>query len=266
LQCSLQLRWCGNCHGVAGPFDRFCGFCGFELIRGGRRNPLWRLRALVALVPLVVGLGYGLYVARAPAAVTGVVHGVLQPTRAQPAAVADYASRPLGLHYSGPPNWTVVDYTAGEHPQPTVVLSRDAVDQSAATAAAGDLAQVDQPQASLIAISRPPTDGTLVADTRDPVAALTSELAPVVAAPPPGVRVAVVRPVRAVTVGGRQAAEAVLRLDRGDAVAYLRRDLVYAPYGAVPALCRVDALVPAAEWPAADTSAVSTVLGSLRFG
>jgi hypothetical protein len=25
LQCALQLRQCGNCHGVAGPFDRYCG-------------------------------------------------------------------------------------------------------------------------------------------------------------------------------------------------------------------------------------------------
>lgn len=58
-QCSLQLRWCGNCQGVAGPFDRYCGFCGFELLRGERRSPLWRLWLLAALVPLVAGLAYG---------------------------------------------------------------------------------------------------------------------------------------------------------------------------------------------------------------
>ncbi len=32
--CGLQLHRCGSCHGVAGPFDRFCGFCGHELVRG----------------------------------------------------------------------------------------------------------------------------------------------------------------------------------------------------------------------------------------
>jgi predicted amidophosphoribosyltransferase len=60
IHCGLQLRQCGNCRGIAGPFDRYCGFCGHELIRGQRRSPLWRLWLLVALIPLVAGIVYGI--------------------------------------------------------------------------------------------------------------------------------------------------------------------------------------------------------------
>lgn len=60
VQCSLTLRRCGACHGIAGPFDHFCGFCGHELLAGPRRSPAWRLWILVLLVPLALGLAYGL--------------------------------------------------------------------------------------------------------------------------------------------------------------------------------------------------------------
>ena len=48
-----------SCHGVAGPFDRYCGFCGHELVRGEERAPYWRLWMLAGLIPLVAGLVYG---------------------------------------------------------------------------------------------------------------------------------------------------------------------------------------------------------------
>ncbi len=35
-RCALPLRRCGQCRGVAGPFHRFCGFCGYELVLGHR--------------------------------------------------------------------------------------------------------------------------------------------------------------------------------------------------------------------------------------
>ena len=57
--CGLQLHRCGSCHGVAGPFDRYCGFCGHELVRGEERAPYWRLWMLAGLIPLIVGLVYG---------------------------------------------------------------------------------------------------------------------------------------------------------------------------------------------------------------
>jgi predicted amidophosphoribosyltransferase len=58
--CAMQLHKCGSCRGTAGPFDRFCGFCGHELVRGEKRPAWWRLWFLVALVPLAVGLIYGI--------------------------------------------------------------------------------------------------------------------------------------------------------------------------------------------------------------
>ena len=44
---------------MAGPFDRYCGFCGHEHVRGEDRPPWWRLWFLVALVPLAAALVSG---------------------------------------------------------------------------------------------------------------------------------------------------------------------------------------------------------------
>src|ERR671933_3059245 len=60
VACQLQLRQCGACHGVAGPFDRYCGFCGHEMLLGRKRSPAWRLWLLVALVPLAGTLAFGI--------------------------------------------------------------------------------------------------------------------------------------------------------------------------------------------------------------
>jgi len=54
--CGLQIHQCGNCRGIAGPFDRYCGFCGHELLRGQQRSVWWRLWLLAALVPLSADL------------------------------------------------------------------------------------------------------------------------------------------------------------------------------------------------------------------
>lgn len=216
-------------------------------------------------MPLVAGLGYGLYATLSPAA-AGILHRAQRPHRVAPTPFAQSRSQVLGVRYSGPPGWTVVDYTTGPNPEPALVLTRDAADQAAAAAAVGDLAQVDQPRSSVIAVARRPLDVTPVADPGDPVAALTSEVAPLVGTPPAGVRVEVVRPVHAVTIGGRPAAEVELKLERDSGVAYLRRDVVYAPHDQAPQMCQVDALVPEAEWPAAETGTVSKEVGSLSFG
>ena len=58
--CGLQLHRCDRCHGVAGPFDRFCGFCGHELVRGALRAPWWRLWFVVALIPMLAALVSGI--------------------------------------------------------------------------------------------------------------------------------------------------------------------------------------------------------------
>ncbi|HLQ61891.1 MAG TPA: hypothetical protein VK131_08515 [Candidatus Acidoferrales bacterium] len=60
IHCSLQLRQCLACRGVAGPFDRYCGFCGQDLVVGDRRSPVWRLWLLAALIPLAAGIAFGL--------------------------------------------------------------------------------------------------------------------------------------------------------------------------------------------------------------
>ena len=58
--CGLQLHQCSRCRGIAGPFDRYCGFCGFEMVQGEQRPLWWRLWFLVALLPLVVALVAGI--------------------------------------------------------------------------------------------------------------------------------------------------------------------------------------------------------------
>ena len=58
--CGLQLHQCSRCRGVAGPFDRFCGFCGYEMVQGTNRPMWWRLWFLAALLPVVLGLIYGI--------------------------------------------------------------------------------------------------------------------------------------------------------------------------------------------------------------
>jgi len=58
--CGLQLHQCARCRCVAGPFDRFCGFCGYEMVQGERRPLWWRLWFIAALLPVVLGLAYGI--------------------------------------------------------------------------------------------------------------------------------------------------------------------------------------------------------------
>ncbi|MGH7777616.1 MAG: hypothetical protein ACREPI_10630 [Candidatus Dormibacterales bacterium] len=61
--CELQLRVCGACLGVCGPFDRFCGFCGHEMVLGPRRSAASRLWALSIVIPLLIAIAVGLYFA-----------------------------------------------------------------------------------------------------------------------------------------------------------------------------------------------------------
>jgi uncharacterized paraquat-inducible protein A len=60
-RCTLRLRQCGRCHGVAGPFDQYCGFCGFEMTRPGH-GALRRAWPL-ALVAVAVVLALAVYLA-----------------------------------------------------------------------------------------------------------------------------------------------------------------------------------------------------------
>ncbi len=154
IACSLQLRQCGACQGIAGPFDRYCGFCGDELIFGGRRLLLRWLWLLVVLVPLVAGLGYGLSPHRLPGAGT-VARFVAQAKPATaPATTAEHANQELGIRFQAPAEWTAADYTI---PATMAVTARQPGDTGRAVDASGELAGI-RPQAGLLVISRPRLD------------------------------------------------------------------------------------------------------------
>lgn len=55
-KCTLQLRQCGRCHGVAGPFDRYCGYCGYEVVRPRTSPELIRLLLVAAAVVVLAAL------------------------------------------------------------------------------------------------------------------------------------------------------------------------------------------------------------------
>ena len=264
MQCSLQLRQCGNCHGVAGPFDRHCGFCGFELLRGSRRSPVWRLWLLLALVPLAAGLGYGAWVARLPSTATQAVGAAIHPSPTP--QLRAYQSQRLHLAYAIPGDWSAIDYTrssdAGSS-MPLVVVTRTPADQQAASDAKGDLTAA-RPQATTLTFGRPSFDTSLVADPTAPAAVLTSEVAPLAANPPEGVKVEVVRPVRATTVEGQPAATVILKLTSDRGTYYLERALVYSPSGKATPMIRVDALLPAASWQSGDTGSVDAIVRTVR--
>lgn len=266
IQCALVLRRCGNCQGVAGPFDRHCGFCGCEMIRGERRNPAWRLWLLIALVPLAAGVGYGAWAARSE---------ILHPLPAAPAASAarsagptlTYQSQPLGFQYAIPREWSAIDYARSPDPgrtMPYVIVTSAAADQTRAADAKGDLLAA-RLQSTVLELGRPPLDTSLVSDPTDPKALLTAQVAPVLAAPPAGSRIEVARPVRGLRIGGRPGAEVVLRVVRGDGlVQYLERALIYAPEPGRPAMFVAEALAPAPAWDAGAAD-IEAVVQSLRF-
>jgi hypothetical protein len=264
LQCALQLRQCGNCHGVAGPFDRYCGFCAFELLRGTRRNPAWRLWLLIALVPLAAGLGYGAWVARLPSAATQAVGAAVHP--ASTPDLHAYQSTTLRLAYAIPNQWNAIDYTRSSdagRSMPYVVVAKSAADQQPAAQAKGDLVQA-RPQGPVVALGRPSVDNSLVADPTAPAGVLTSEVAPLAISPPQGTKVEVTRPVRPTTVGGHPAASVVLKLTRDGDTYYLQRTLIYAPSGNAQPMVRVDALLPAESWNSGDQAPVNSLISSVR--
>ena len=264
IHCALHLRQCGNCRGVAGPFDRYCGFCGFEMLRGERRSPLWRLWVLLALVPLAAGLGYGVWVARLPVAATGAVSAVVRPTPT-PESKA-YAAQSLGFNYAIPKDWSSIDYSRAADPSnafPFVVVARSQADQAVAQEGRGQVVS-SRPQSALASLGRPAVDTSLLGSGSEPGALLASEVSPLLAAPPSGTRVEVARPVRTTTIGDRPAATVVLKLTRDGSVYYLERALVLSPRQGLPPMIQVDALVPEVAWQTGDQAQVEAVIRSIR--
>lgn len=261
--CAIQLRQCGNCQGVAGPFDRHCGFCGFELIQGERRSPLWRLWLLAALVPLTAGLAYGLWtVTKSPSPPMRVLAA---PLNSGP--LIAYKSRNLAFQYSAPRDWsTPIDYSRATEPakmMPYVVVARLPGDQARVVDARGDLLNA-RPQGAVVVLGRPAASTSVVGDQQDAKQVLAAQVAPLLANPQSGTRIDVIQPVTAVTINGRPAAKIVLKVTRDGAVYYLERAVVYAPATGVPAALRVEAAVAERDWDAGDADRVEAVLRSLK--
>jgi hypothetical protein len=266
VQCALQIRLCGACHGVAGPYDRYCGFCGHELVLGNLRSPAWRLWLVAALVPLLAGIVFGVSPLSGPftKAVGRVVHGGVSSTPS-PGQVRELRAGTLGFSYAIPPDWTAFDYTKATSPssvQPYVIASRLSADGMQAGAARGDLVTT-KPQGAVVELGRPPIDASAV-DPSDPLAVLTYQVGQLLAQPPPGTRLEVVRPVRTVNVNGRPGAEVVIKVTRDGSSYYLERVYVSAT-GATP-LVKAEAMVPAADWEAGDDRRVQATIMSLKLG
>ena len=258
IQCTLPLRRCGSCQGVAGPFDRYCGFCGYELLRGERRAPIWRLWLLAALIPLAAGLAVGVSPLSAPLAKR--VQTIVGASTPAPGTTTTLRSDALAFTYTYPKDWTAADDTRADPARqiPFVVVTKVGADQSRVLDAKGDLLQV-KPQGAVVAMGRPPVGSTAV-DATDPQAVLAFQLGPLLSAPPAGVKVEVVQSVRAITVNGRPGAEAVLRVTRDGQVYDFERAWISTPTG----LFRVEALVPDADWSAGDDARVEALIRSVR--
>jgi hypothetical protein len=262
LQCALPLRLCGACRGVAGPFDRFCGFCGYELVQGEKRAPIWRLWLLLALVPLAAGLVFGL----SPLALkAGAVASLIQ-TAPSPATSAGQVhalrTQTLNFTYAIPNEWNATDYSLAVTPQPFVVISRLDADRVTAASLNGELLTA-KPAGTVMTLGRPALDVSAV-DTNDPRAVLAFQVSQLLASPPPaGVSYQVVSPVRAITIDHRAGAEVVIKIASGATTTYYER--AYVATGTQP-LFRAEAAAPAADWDTTDAGRIRAVIQSLSFG
>jgi hypothetical protein len=257
VQCALPLRLCGACRGVAGPFDRYCGFCGYELVQGDKRAAVWRLWLLAALIPLAAGLAFGL----SPLALkTGILTGFANRAPQTPSQMQALRSANLGFTYAVPNDWTATDYTKAGAPQPFVVVSRLDADRVTAANLGGELITA-QPAGVAMTLGRPPLDVSAV-DSSDPLAVLAFQVSQLVATPPAGVTYRVVKPVHAISVGGKPGAEVVIEVVGADSTTYYERAYVAT---STQALFRAEAVAPASDWESGDGRRVESVIQSLAF-
>jgi hypothetical protein len=258
IQCALPLRLCGACRGVAGPFDRFCGFCGYELVQGDKRAAVWRLWLLAALVPLAAGLVFGL----SPLALkTGILTGLVNHTSPTPSQLQAMRSANLGFTYGVPNDWAATDYTKAGSPQPFVVVSRLDADRVGAANLNGELITA-KPTGAVMTLGRPPLDVSAV-DSSDPLAVLAFQVSQLVATPPAGVTYRVTKPVHGITIGGKPGAEVVIEIVSPSGTSYYER--AYVATSTQP-MFRVEAAAPASDWEGGDGTRAESVLGSLTFG
>ena len=247
-QCALPLRQCGSCLGVAGPFDRYCGFCGHELVLGEKRSGAWRLWLAVAMVPILVALAIGLSPLGQQAA-----RSVRELRSGSPPAKGGVTDTRLRFQASLPAQWTFHDPGAGVD---LAIMSADAADQSLVDSGPGALLTA-VPQGPVVELGVGPA-GAPGVDPNNPVAVLTAQVTQLTASTASGYKLAVAVPVRAIVVDGRPAAQAVLAVTSpSGGTLMFERVYVSVPRGG---LFMVQSLTPAAG-----LTTVTQVLNSLRL-
>ena len=261
--CGLQLGKCGACHGVAGPFDRFCGFCGHDLTAGEVRSQVWRLWLLVAMIPMVAALVVGATLFGGPtASQVGRLIFKPQPT-ASPSAGSTKLFRSPSLHlvYAIPSDWSPSDYTLSPTtPLRMVVVARISADLATFGSTKGDILAA-KPAGALLTLG-PLDQAPPGVDATDPSSVLGADVSSLTIKPPTGLKIEVFRQAQTITVDGKPGKTAVLKVTRADgAVVYLERAYLTAPGG----LFKVDALVPQSDWDAGDGRKVEAVIQSVRL-
>jgi hypothetical protein len=119
------------------------------------------------------------------------------------------------------------------------------------------------PQGVVAVLGRPDVSAPGV-DESDPVAVLSAQVGQLVTQPPPGITFTVMRPVHALNVDGKPAAEAVLKVTKAGSTFYFERAYVAAPSGSTQ-LFEVDASAPVQPWEAGDGVRVESLINSLKF-
>ena len=263
--CGLQLGVCGACHGVAGPFDRFCGFCGHDLTAGELRSPVWRFWLLVAMIPMVAVLVVGATVFGGPVA-SKVGRLVFRPEpSASPSAAGTstklYRSPSLHLVYAVPADWSPSDYTLSPTtPLKEVVVARISADLATFGSTKGDVLAA-KPAGALLTIG-PLAQAPSGVDTTDPSSVLGADVSSLTIKPPTGLKIEIFRQAQTITVDGKAGKEAVFKVTRTDnSVFYLERAYLAGPGG----LFKIDALVPQSDWDAGDGRKVEAVIQSVRL-
>jgi len=263
--CGLQLGVCGACRGVAGPFDRYCGFCGHDLSEGEARSPVWRFWLLAAMIPMVAVLVVGATFFGGPVA-RRVSHAVFPPA-ASPSpspgvATKLYRSPNLHLIYAVPADWpSPADYTLSTStPLQQVVAARMEADIASYGATKGNPLAA-KPAGALLALG-PLGQAPAGVDATDPSSVLGSDISTLTLGPPPGLKIAVGQPAQSITVDGRSGKEAVFTVTMADGSVY---DFERAYLASSSGLFRVDALVPQADWQSGDSRLVEAVIESVRL-
>jgi hypothetical protein len=263
--CGLQLGKCGACHGVAGPFDRFCGFCGHDLTTGEVRSPVWRFWLLVAMIPMVAVLVIGATFYGGPAA-TQVGRLVFRPGPAASAGPTGstklFRSPNLHLVYAVPADWSPSDYTLSPTtPLQQVVVARINADLATFGSTKGDVLAA-KPAGALLTLG-PLAEAPPGVDAADPSSVLGADISSLTIKPPTGLKIDVFRQAQSITVDSKVGKEAVFKITRSDgAVFYFERAYLAAPGG----LFKIDALVLQSDWDAGDGRKVEAVVQSVRLG